>query len=123
MSEWWFKDGTKYYSFPTIEKLAGEGVEEMLWGLGFGYRAKFISESAKYILKNHSREWLYSLRDVSYEEAKSELLHLCGVGAKVSRCHLKIIGNNTNKRKIKSIRIIKKLTVEASTILNLMVPS
>ena len=73
----------KYYSFPTLEALATDGIEATLRELGFGYRAKYISETAKYINKEHSVEWLHSLRNQTYTEAKSSLLKLCGVGPKV----------------------------------------
>ena len=72
-----------YYSFPTIDALAKKGIEQKLRDLGFGYRAKYINQSAQYIQKHHSAEWLYGLRDKPYDEAKSELIKLCGVGAKV----------------------------------------
>ena len=77
-------EGKEYYTFPTVEALASDEVESKLRGLGFGYRAKFINESAKYIVKNHNSDWLHSLRKKPYEEAKRELIKLHGVGAKVT---------------------------------------
>ena len=62
-------DGVRYFSFPTIKALAGTGVEEQLRSLGFGYRAKFVNQSAKYILENHDEKWLVHLRDTPYPEA------------------------------------------------------
>ncbi|XP_076436312.1 N-glycosylase/DNA lyase-like [Babylonia areolata] len=79
-------DGRWYHSFPAVAALAEVGVEEKLRELGFGYRAKFIAKSAKYIMDNHGEEWVGSLRHCSYEEAKAELMKLCGVGAKVADC-------------------------------------
>ncbi|CAH1786103.1 unnamed protein product [Owenia fusiformis] len=79
-------DGVMYYAFPDVKSLAGNNVEQKLRELGFGYRAKYISETAKYIVKNHSEEWLYSLRDVPYDESKAQLVKLHGVGAKVADC-------------------------------------
>lgn len=76
-------DGQDYYTFPSINALAQPGVEVELRSLGFGYRAKYITETAKWIIKNRSIEWLYSLRDLPYEEAHAELVKLQGVGAKV----------------------------------------
>lgn len=72
-----------YYTFPPIEALADEKVEAKLRGLGFGYRAKFIQQSAAKILQNGGRDWLTSLRKVSYPEAKTALMTLPGIGAKV----------------------------------------
>jgi N-glycosylase/DNA lyase len=77
-------DNTSYHSFPTIETLANRNVDQHLRTLGFGYRAKYIVETAQYITNHHSEAWLYELRNKPYEEAKIELMKLCGVGAKVS---------------------------------------
>ncbi|XP_064649371.1 N-glycosylase/DNA lyase-like isoform X1 [Lineus longissimus] len=79
-------DGVSYYSFPNILTLSGDGIEQELRNLGFGYRAKFISKSAKYICENKDDGWLNSLRLEPYEVAKRELMNLCGVGAKVADC-------------------------------------
>ena len=48
------------------------------------YRAKYIQQTAAYIQEKHSTEWLYGLRLQPYQEAKTQLMKLCGVGAKVS---------------------------------------
>ena len=78
-------NGKTYYSFPQIEALAGTNVEQRLRELGFGYRAKFISKTAKYIMEEkQGTEWLHQLRGRPYTEAKEELMKLCGVGAKVN---------------------------------------
>ena len=61
-------NGVDYYTFPDIKDLTGAGVEQRLRAMGFGYRAKFINQSACYILQHHDRTWLESLRSVSYEE-------------------------------------------------------
>ncbi|XP_074655412.1 N-glycosylase/DNA lyase-like [Tubulanus polymorphus] len=80
-------DGVDYYNFPRVDKLAGDRVEDDLRRLGFGYRAKYIGESARFIVKNGGAEkWLFALRDASYEDAHSRLTELCGVGAKVADC-------------------------------------
>ncbi|CAG8433043.1 6330_t:CDS:2 [Ambispora gerdemannii] len=77
-----------YFDFPTLEKLARSNVEEELKKLGFGYRAKYISQTANYILNNISdgEKWLFSLRNASYKDAHSSLLRLSGVGPKVADC-------------------------------------
>jgi len=77
-----------YYSFPHIHKLAQPGVETKLRELGFGYRAKYIEESAKKILDLGGEEWLLSLRKMDYNEAKQSLLQLSGIGPKVADCIL-----------------------------------
>ncbi|XP_051873999.1 N-glycosylase/DNA lyase isoform X2 [Pristis pectinata] len=79
-------DSCTYHSFPTLQVLAGDDVEKQLRELGFGYRAKFISQTAKMILEKHGPDWLNSLRGTPYEEAKRALCTLPGVGAKVADC-------------------------------------
>ena len=76
-------DEVSHYNFPTIEVLAESKVESSLRTLGFGYRAKFIQQSAQKILENGGRDWLLNLRNVPYQEAKKTLMTLPGIGAKV----------------------------------------
>ncbi|KAF9350861.1 8-oxoguanine glycosylase ogg1 [Mortierella sp. AD094] len=76
-----------FYGFPTMDALAQEGVEETLRTLGFGYRAKYIANTAKMINDmENGEEWLMSLRKLPYEEAHNALLTLQGVGPKVADC-------------------------------------
>lgn len=77
-------ENTDYYSFPTIEALAKAEVEPKLRQLGFGYRARFIQQSAVKILENGGRDWLLGLRKIPYAEAKTALMTLPGIGAKVN---------------------------------------
>ncbi|XP_041128800.1 N-glycosylase/DNA lyase [Polyodon spathula] len=77
---------TPYHQFPTLQALAAPGVEPLLRELGFGYRARFITQSAREILEKQGPDWLESLRDVTYEEARAALCTLPGVGAKVADC-------------------------------------
>ena len=76
------------YSFPQIDNLQNDHIEDNLRKLGFGYRAKYIANCAKKISSSNikSSHWLYSLREKSYEEAHQELTKLPGVGAKVADC-------------------------------------
>ena len=61
--------GSAYYAFPKMKDLQGSVVEEHLRSVGFGYRAKFISQCASYILQHHDSKWLEGLRSVSYDDA------------------------------------------------------
>jgi len=58
-------------------------VEALLRDLGFGYRARFLQQSAKQILENHGPDWLQSLRSAPYLQARDALRTLPGVGIKV----------------------------------------
>ncbi|KAK3565673.1 hypothetical protein QTP86_014061, partial [Hemibagrus guttatus] len=79
-------DGTHYHDFPSIEALAERGVQAQLRALGFGYRARFLQESAHQILSSHNPKWLHTLRNDPYLEARAALLKLPGVGPKVADC-------------------------------------
>jgi N-glycosylase/DNA lyase len=78
------------YSFPGWAKLA-EIPEGDLRLLKMGYRAKYISQSAKFI--NEQPGWLESIPQMKYTDAKNELLKLPGVGAKIADCTLLFGGN------------------------------
>lgn len=79
-------NGTTYYSFPNVESLANDEVEQTLRENGFGYRSKYISQSAKYITEHGGDQWVKQLKFMKYEEAKKELINLMGIGAKVADC-------------------------------------
>ena len=76
-------DGKLYCSFPSVGALAQEGVEDHLRQLGFGYRAKYVSHCAQFIMEHHEPNWFQYLRDLPYSDARSQLMKLCGVGPKV----------------------------------------
>jgi N-glycosylase/DNA lyase len=46
-------DGEEFYTFPKVEALAAEGVEDNLRKLGFGYRAKYI-QVCLHLYYNHN---------------------------------------------------------------------
>lgn len=75
--------GRIYHDFPSIESLAGDSVEATLREMGFGYRAAYIAQTAQHIKKQHLSHYLHDLRCQPYEHARSELMKLHGVGAKV----------------------------------------
>lgn len=79
-------DGTPYYDFPPVAALADPAVEAKLRQAGFGYRAKFIHQSAVKIMESGGMNWLLNLQQLPYTEAKSELMKLPGIGAKVADC-------------------------------------
>ncbi|XP_075956480.1 N-glycosylase/DNA lyase [Anarhichas minor] len=79
-------DETSYYDFPPLSALAGNGVEARLRDLGFGYRARYLQQSAAQILDTHDLQWLDGLRSTSYLLARDALRTLPGVGTKVADC-------------------------------------
>lgn len=83
-------EGTEHYSFPHPLKLAAVEVEAKLRELGFGYRAKYIQQTAAMFVDENLPEItldsLHNLRKMSYEVAHEYLLQLKGVGPKVADC-------------------------------------
>ena len=89
-----------YHPFPPPSALAAPEVTAKLRSLGFGYRADFIQKTAAMLVDAHgttpipqtqiepSEEWLRTLRTLSTQEARTELLKLMGVGRKVADCIL-----------------------------------
>lgn len=101
--------GEPFHDFPTPKSLTAPGVESHLRDLGFGYRAKYIAETARTISDDRPEGWLLSLRNPAslawgagaasrlfdeekgghrptYKNAHEQLLQLCGVGPKVADC-------------------------------------
>ncbi|KAJ5323871.1 8-oxoguanine DNA glycosylase N-terminal [Penicillium atrosanguineum] len=100
-------DGRAYHDFPAPEALTGKDVESNLRSLGFGYRARYIHQTAIMVSQEREKGWLNGLCnpespafDVEakaggemkpegregYREAHEKLLELQGVGPKVADC-------------------------------------
>ncbi|NXL05718.1 OGG1 lyase, partial [Mesembrinibis cayennensis] len=79
-------DARPFHAFPTLSALAGADAEARLRALGFGYRAKFVSGTARAIAKGLGAEGLRRLRAAPYAEARRVLCALPGVGTKVADC-------------------------------------
>ncbi|KAF3426110.1 hypothetical protein E2986_04049 [Frieseomelitta varia] len=82
-------EGKDYYSFPSIEALASTDVENKLREEKFGYRAGYIANAAKHLVQLGGKEWLSNLHkenNVSYVDARKQLITLPGVGPKVADC-------------------------------------
>lgn len=101
-----YLDSKPYYDMPEPSALTKPGVEAHLRQLGFGYRAKYLHQTAL-LLKEQEDGWLDSLRNPEspafgvvpsdagemlpegregYRKAHEELLSLQGVGPKVADC-------------------------------------
>ena len=78
-------DGCDLYTFPTPKRLAEATVSELMT-CGLGYRAKYVSETAKVVCDGGLE--LQSLKKACYDEAKKALMALPGVGPKVADCVL-----------------------------------
>ncbi|KAM9374754.1 N-glycosylase/DNA lyase isoform 2-T3 [Phaethornis superciliosus] len=76
-------DTRPVHAFPPLSALTGADAEAQLRALGFGYRAKFVSGSARAIAEGLGAEGLHRLRSVPYAEARRVLCTLPGVGTKV----------------------------------------
>lgn len=72
-----------YYAFPSAETLA-QATQEELNQCNLGYRSKYILKTAQSIVKKEMD--ITVLKNMSYEQAKTELMKLYGVGKKVADC-------------------------------------
>lgn len=98
-------DDEPFHDFPPPAALAGAGVESHLRELGFGYRAKYIAQTAMHISQEREEGWLDGLRNPdspswplatitsktdfeppTYKTTHEKLLTLTGVGPKVADC-------------------------------------
>ncbi|KAK9498282.1 hypothetical protein O3M35_002951 [Rhynocoris fuscipes] len=102
-------NGSTYYTFPDVASLAEPSVEQQLRNAGFGYRAKYIQQSANMINSLGTDEFIKNLQSSSYESAKQQLMKLPGIGAKVADCiclmslgHLEAVPVDTHVFKIAS---------------------
>ena len=102
-----YVEGKPFHDMPTPSVLAQPTVEGHLRQLGFGYRAKYIYQTATIVSQDREPGWLDHLRNPEcpvlggkvsdagpmqpagrdgYRTAHSKLLALQGVGPKVADC-------------------------------------
>ncbi|RCK66377.1 N-glycosylase/DNA lyase [Candida viswanathii] len=84
-------EGHSYFSFPTPTSLSHPSTESKLRDLGFGYRAKYIHQTALKFTDNKTfpditLDALHAMRSEKYDTAHEFLLQLTGVGPKVADC-------------------------------------
>lgn len=77
--------GKSYHAFPTPSQIASLSPQD-LSVIRAGFREKYILSVAKAVASGEFE--LDALQNMSYSDAKSRLLTLCGVGDKVSDCVL-----------------------------------
>ena len=77
--------GTQYYSFPSARRIADAGMEA-LDVIRSGFRSKYIYDAAVKVADGSID--LELLKKLPYEEAKSALMSIKGVGEKVANCVL-----------------------------------
>ena len=78
-------DGAQYHAFPSVDRLAACSEAE-LRALGFGYRAKYVRETARALEGKGGARWLEGLRRKDAAATRAALLEMCGVGPKVADC-------------------------------------
>jgi len=74
-----------FYTFPSQEKIANLTLEDLAV-LRSGFRAKYILDAAQKI--SNGEIDLYNLKNISTDEARTELMKIKGVGPKVADCAL-----------------------------------
>ncbi|KXS11294.1 DNA glycosylase [Gonapodya prolifera JEL478] len=82
------EDEPPFHDFPVIKTLsATDDLESRLRELGFGYRAKYITQTCARLSEHPDPEaYLLSLRALPYKDAIQALLEFPGVGPKVADC-------------------------------------
>lgn len=83
----------EYKTFPTPSQIIDAG-EDNLRSMGFGYRAKYIFETSKIILKDNID--LKKLRSQNYYDNLNQLTMFPGVGDKVANCVMLFSLDNLN---------------------------
>lgn len=85
-------DGVKHYQFPSVQTLAKKATEAELREAGFGYRAKYIVETAQSLqllaeqAGMSAEEVLEGWRGLSRTEVAKKLVKFAGIGRKVAGC-------------------------------------
>lgn len=85
------------YTFPTLDELV-QGLKVDFLEIGAGYRAEYIVQTVKILNEmakrydNGLRGWYQALSAMTLDEARKEMLQLCGVGPKVADCILLFSG-------------------------------
>lgn len=96
------------------------GIEARLRELGFGYRARFLQQSAQLILDTHSPDWLLQLRRAPYKEAREALRTLPGVGLKVTLRLLFLWRNSQGTSTYEAFVVLKHVFQPCSTAIFLL---
>jgi len=78
-------DGIEFFLFPTPERLASASIEDIK-KCGAGYRSKFILQAAKKVAAQQIN--LDELKQYNYDNAKSTIRTIPGIGNKVADCIL-----------------------------------
>ena len=78
-------EGQRFYGFPRPETLAAVDPNVLSKKVTCGYRAPYLTETARMIRDGFEIE---SLKDMPLESARKELMKLKGVGPKVADCVL-----------------------------------
>lgn len=74
-----------FYTFPTAEKLSQLSLDDLAV-LRSGFRAKYILDAAKKVTSGEVA--LEALKNMPLDDARNELMKICGVGPKVADCAL-----------------------------------
>jgi len=76
---------TPFRRFPRTQVIASTPESE-LRAKGFGYRGATIPYAAQVAMIRGGDDWIRSLREVGYEEARRELVSIKGIGNKLADC-------------------------------------
>ena len=81
-----WKNMAEYFAgFPTAAQIA-KSHERTLRSLGLGYRAPFLLRTATFL--SNAPDYLETIRNLDYEEARARVISFPGIGPKVADCVL-----------------------------------
>lgn len=78
-------DGVSYHAFPAPDIFTDELIPELERDCNLGYRALNLVKAVEQIATK-PRGWVWSLRQMPYEQAKAELMSIRGIGPKIADC-------------------------------------
>lgn len=80
-----YKNTVYYKSFPTIKTLADANVDDLRAIKTLAFRGRNIHLAANQILEKGDN-WLPSLKEISFDDARNELISIRGIGEKMADC-------------------------------------
>ena len=77
---------TSYYTFPDVDALCNVSEQDMR-NMGFGYRARYVHETAKLLKELGGESYLKDLRNQeNIDQVREALCQFTGIGNKVADC-------------------------------------
>jgi N-glycosylase/DNA lyase len=73
------------HAFPRSDRIAAIPEAE-LRAAGFGYRGATIPKAARQVMAHGGDDWIFSLKQATYDQAFEALMGVSGIGPKLADC-------------------------------------